>query len=196
VRCHLAAPNHRDAGGAWRLDAAKSGGGLFLDLGSHALDLLDHLFGPLTKVTGIAANLATAQEVEDHVTMNFMTAAGVPGTAVWNFASAARDDLLEISGTEGRLTCSVFGNEALRLENSAGVQTLDRPNPPHVQQPLIQTVVDDLLGRGTCPSTGESARRTSRVIDTVLSAYYGGRDDEFWLRPDTWPGGRRAASPS
>jgi hypothetical protein len=67
---------------------------------------------------------------------------------------------------------------------------LDRPNPPHVQQPLIQTVVDDLLGRGTCPSTGESARRTSRVMDTVLSAYYGGRDDEFWRRPDTWPGRR------
>jgi 1,5-anhydro-D-fructose reductase (1,5-anhydro-D-mannitol-forming) len=192
VRCHWAAPNHRDAGGAWRLDAAKSGGGLFLDLGSHVLDLLDHLFGPLTNVTGMAANLVTDQEVEDHVAMSFVTAPGVPGTAVWNFASAARDDLLEISGTEGRLTCSVFGNEALRLEDAAGGRTLDRPNPPHVQQPLIQTVVDDLLGRGTCPSTGESARRTSRVMDTVLSAYYGGRDDEFWRRPETWPGRRRA----
>jgi predicted dehydrogenase len=196
VRYHLAAPNHRDLGGAWRLDVTKSGGGLFLDLGSHALDLLDHLFGPLTSVTGVAANLATAQEVEDHVAMNFVTAAGVPGTAVWNFASAVCDDLLEINGTDGRLACSVFGNEALRVENAAGVQTLDRPNPSHVQQPLIQTVVDDLLGRGTCPSTGESARRTSLVMDTVLSAYYGGRDDDFWLRPDTWPGRRRAATPS
>jgi predicted dehydrogenase len=194
VRCHWAAPNHRDASGAWRLDAAKSGGGLFLDLGSHALDLLDHLFGPLAKVAGMAADLITDQEVEDHVAMSFVTAAGVPGTAVWNFASAVRDDLLEISGTEGRLTCSVFGNEALRLENAGGGGLLDRPNPPHVQQPLIQTVVDDLLGRGTCPSTGESARRTSRVMDTVLSSYYGGRDDKFWLRSEAWPGRRRAAA--
>jgi hypothetical protein len=107
----------------------------------------------------------------------------VPGTAAWNFASAFRDDVLEISGTEGRLTCSVFGNEPLRLETAAGVQTIDRPNPPHVQQSLIQTVVDDLLGRDVCPSTGESARRTSRVMDRVLAAYYSGRDDEFWRRP-------------
>ena len=192
VRCRWAAPNHRDAGGAWRLDATKSGGGLFLDLGSHALDLLDHLLGPLTNVAGLAANLATDQEVEDHVAMSFLTATGVPGTAVWNFASAAREDLLEIGGTDGRLSCSVFGNEALRLENATGVQTLERPNPPHVQQPLIQTVVDELLGRGTCPSTGESARRTSRVMDTVLTGYYGGRDDKFWLRPGTWPGRRRS----
>jgi hypothetical protein len=57
-----------------------------------------------------------------------------------------------------------------------------------VQQPLIQTVVDDLLGRGTCPSTGESARRTSAVMDAVLDSYYGGRSDAFWQRPQTWPG--------
>jgi len=60
-----------------------------------------------------------------------------------------------------------------------------------VAQPLIQSVVDDLLGRGECPSTGESARRTSRVMDRVLDAYYGGRGDAFWSRPQTWPGRRR-----
>jgi hypothetical protein len=53
-------------------------------------------------------------------------------------------------------------------------------------------VVDDLLGLGLCPSTGESARRSSRMIDAVLGAYYGGRSDEFWSRPDTWPGRKKA----
>jgi hypothetical protein len=53
---------------------------------------------------------------------------------------------------------------------------------------LIQTVVDDLLGRGECPSTGESARRTSVVMDEVLAGYYGGRGDAFWTREATWPG--------
>jgi 1,5-anhydro-D-fructose reductase (1,5-anhydro-D-mannitol-forming) len=191
VRLHFTEPRHHETGGAWRVDARKAGGGLFLDLGSHALDLLDHLFGPLTNVAGVAANLASAAPVEDVVAMSFQTENGVPGTAAWNFASAARDDTFEISGTGGRLICSVFGNESLRLETESGVQTIDRPNPPHVQQPLIQTVVDDLLGRGVCPSTGESARRTSRVMDRVLAAYYGGRDDEFWLRSETWPGRRR-----
>jgi hypothetical protein len=31
----------------WRLDASISGGGLFMDLGSHQLDMLDWLVGPL-----------------------------------------------------------------------------------------------------------------------------------------------------
>jgi hypothetical protein len=71
------------------------------------------------------------------------------------------------------------------------MQEFHLPNPPHVAQPLIQTVVDDLLGRGVCPSTGETARRTSRVMDAVLAGYYGGRDDAFWERPETWPGRRK-----
>lgn len=175
----------------WRLDAANAGAGLFLDLGSHALDLLDHLLGPLNNVHGIAANRATPLPVEDAVAMSFATADGVPGTAAWNFASAIPADECVIEGSAGRLTFSVFGNEPLRLETREGVQSLDRPHPPHVQQPLIQTVVDALHGRGECASTGESARRTSAVMDAVLDAYYGGRADAFWTRPDTWPGRRR-----
>ena len=193
IRLHFSEPRHREAGDAWRVSALKAGGGLFLDLGSHALDLLDHLFGPLTDVAGWAANLASAAPVEDVVAMSFQTERGIPGTGAWDFASAAHDDTLEIGGTDGHLSCSIFGNEPLRLETASGRQTIDRPNPPHVQQPLIQTVVNDLLGRGVCPSTGESARRTSRVMDRVLAAYYGGRDDAFWLRAETWPGRRQSA---
>ncbi len=175
----------------WRLDAANAGAGLFLDLGSHALDLLDHLIGPLQNVHGCAANRATPLPVEDTVAMSFTTANGVPGTAAWNFTSAFPADECVIEGTAGRLVFTIFGNEPLRLESADGVQLFDRPHPAHVQQPLIQTVVDALLGRGECPSTGESARRTSAVMDTVLDAYYGGRQDTFWTRPDTWPGRRR-----
>jgi len=47
------------------------------------------------------------------------------------------------------------------------------PHPPHVQQPLIQTVVDHLNGLGQCPSTGDSAARTTRVMDQILASYYG-----------------------
>jgi len=71
------------------------------------------------------------------------------------------------------------GDEPLRLENSGGVQMLTRPKPDHVQQPLIQSVVHDMLGQGVFPSTGETAPRASRIMDTVLTGYYGGRMDEF-----------------
>lgn len=191
VSYRFAAPMHV-AGASWRVKAASAGGGHFLDLGCHGLDLMDFLVGPLEKATGRAANLLGSFAVEDAVALSFDTAAGAHGVATWNFTSAARDDTLRISGTAGEVTASVFGNEAVRLETTEGIELFERPNPPHVAQPLIQSVVDDLLGRGVCPSTGESARRTSRVMDAVLAEYYGGRGDEFWSREETWPGRKNA----
>ena len=172
----------------WRLNAEQAGGGLFLDLGSHTLDIFDYLFGPLGHVSGDAANMSNINAVEDVVTMQFRVPGDVLGIASWNFAGPSSEDIIEISGTRGRITLNCFGNESVRLENKEGVQTADRPNPLHIQQPLIQTIVSELNHLGVCPSTGTSALRTSRVMDAVLEGYYGGRADAFWNRPSTWPG--------
>ena len=188
-----AAPFHRGAA-IWRVDATVAGAGHFLDVGSHTLDVLDYLFGPLGDVAGQAANLGSNYDVEDTVALSFRTASGVPGAASWDFASAVAHDAVTITGTEAQLVFSVFGNDAIRLESADGVKTFERPNPPHVAQPLIQSIVDDLLGRGVCPSTGVSACRTSRVMDAALSAYYGGREHAFWLDPAGWPGRRAVAA--
>jgi len=55
------------------------------------------------------------------------------------------------------------------LQNAAGVTEFTIPYPQHIEQPLIQTVVDELNGCGVCPSTGETAARTSWVMDQMLS---------------------------
>jgi predicted dehydrogenase len=178
------------APGAWRHSAESSGGGLFLDIGSHVLDFLDFCLGPLQEVQGTAANRARDHLVEDTVAMTFNTAGGVPGTASWNFSSPTKDDTLDFFGTRGGLSLNFFSAEPLHLVIESRTEELLFPNPPHVAQPLIQTVVDDLLGLGPCPSTGDSARRTSAVMDQVLDSYYGGRTDAFWQRPDRWPGRR------
>src|SRR5258708_6928833 len=189
VTYRFASPR-QDSKEVWRIDAKLAGGGFLLDLGSHLLDLLDYFFGALTNVSGIAGNVVSNYAVEDGVAMTFGTKAGALGSATWNFASAVRDDTLRITGTAGELIFSVFGTDALRLETSSGIQIIECSHPAHVQQPLIQTVVDDLLGRGACPSTGDSALRTSQVMDQVLETFYGGRKDDFWNRPQTWPGRR------
>jgi predicted dehydrogenase len=177
----------------WRLKAEDSGGGLFLDLGSHTLDILDFMVGPVTVVRSLASNAKSPYDVEDTVTIGFRSGTGVSpvqGVAMWNFAAEEREDKIEIRGANGRISLSTFGTEPVQLTTDNGVQAFDLPTPPHVAQPLIQTAVDDLLGRGTCPSTGESALRTARVMDAALDSYYGGRNNEFWLRPETWPGRR------
>jgi len=41
-----------------------------------------------------------------------------------------------------------------------------------VQQPLIQQVVDELRGKGRCASHGDSAMRTTWVMERLLAGYY------------------------
>jgi len=68
------------------------------------------------------------------------------------------------------------------LRRGGGEERFIIDHPPHVQQPLIQTVVDTLLGGGPCPSTGETAAETNRVMDQLLAGYRARRDGEHALR--------------
>lgn len=213
VSYHYASASHRRTDAAnlpWRLQAEEAGGGLFLDLGCHTLDILDFILGPLQDVEGTAANLAGPYDVEDSIAMRFRTSSGGLGIASWNFVSGVNADIIEITGTDGQICLSTFGNEPVRLRALPGApttvfpgqgattpspselqdETFDLPNPRHIQQPLIQSIVDALNGRGACPSTGVTAARTALVMDTVLNSFYGGREDAFWNRPNIWPGRR------
>ncbi len=172
----------------WRVDATQAGGGFVMDLGCHTLDILDFICGPLLHPTGRAANLAGVYEVEDTVGLTFKLENGAFGTAIWNFAAGFREDTIEIIGTNGKISLSTFSDEPIAVTHDNEVSYLEIRNPIHIQQPLIQTIVNELHGDGKCPSTGQSACRTAKILDVALSEYYGGREDAFWSRPISWPG--------
>ena len=155
----------------WRVDPEISGGGHFVDLGSHILDLLDWLLGPVTYAAGVATNRGGRYPAEDLVTGVFEFGSGVEGVGIWNYDSFQHTDEIEISGTAGALRFSCFAEEPLRLRTAAGEERIAAPYPQTVQLPLIQAVVDQLTGQGKSPSTGGSAVRTSRVVDALLADY-------------------------
>lgn len=152
----------------WRVIPELSGGGRFVDLASHMLDSLDQLLGPIRDVQGFASNQATLYPAEDIVTGTWMFESGVHGVGTWCFTGFDRCDRTEIIGTAGQLTYSTFDTQPIILTTSKGRTELAYDYPAHIQQPLIQTIVDELNGVGTCPSTGESAARTSWVMDEML----------------------------
>jgi 1,5-anhydro-D-fructose reductase (1,5-anhydro-D-mannitol-forming) len=174
----------------WRVQAEHAGAGLFLDLASHTLVVLDFLFGALQDVSGEATRGAAPGDVEDRVALTFTTASGAKGRGDWCFTSSSREDTICIEGTLGTLRLSTFGDSPVELQSSAGSEAFALPNPRSIHGPLIQTIVDDLLGRGTCPSTGLTGARTSDVMDRALRSYYGSREGEFWKHPEHWPGRR------
>lgn len=160
---------------SWRVQPEIAGGGYFFDLASHQLDFLDYALGPIGRVQGQARNQAGLYAAEDVVTANFTFVSGVYGSGVWCFTvpPSLKTDHTEIVGSKGRIIYSTFGGEPLQLETEAGAEQFHLPNPSHIQQPLIQTIVDELLGRGQCPSTGLTAARTSQVIEEIV---YGQRE--------------------
>jgi 1,5-anhydro-D-fructose reductase (1,5-anhydro-D-mannitol-forming) len=172
----------------WRVLAEQSGGGLFLDMAAHALDLLDFWLGPLTVKHSKVENVGGGYDVEDSVTASFEWTEGTHGVIDCQFHGGA-DDQFFIGGEKGSLMVPCFGPGPVEVAlKGKKKEIFDLPNPAHVAQPLIQTVVDELLGRGKCPSTGASGLRTQAVMDEILEDYYGGREDGFWRR--TWPRGK------
>jgi hypothetical protein len=65
----------------------------------------------------------------------------------------------------------VFADSDVIVSRGGTIDILPLRNPPHVHQPLIQTIVDELRGQGRCESTGESAARTSWAMDRCLERY-------------------------
>jgi predicted dehydrogenase len=155
----------------WRVLPDVSGGGHFVDLASHQLDLLDYFLGPIATAEGLAANQAGHYPAEDIVSGTWRFESGMLGMGTWCFTAFETVDRTEIVGSKGRITYSTFGSEPVLLATEDGDTEFAIDYPAHIQQPLIQSVVDELIGDGQCPSSGESAARTTWVMDQILADF-------------------------
>uniref|UniRef100_A0A7S2R8M0 Gfo/Idh/MocA-like oxidoreductase N-terminal domain-containing protein n=1 Tax=Rhizochromulina marina TaxID=1034831 RepID=A0A7S2R8M0_9STRA len=131
----------------WRLDPQMSGGGLAMDVGVHAMDLLSYLLGNVevtsTRVSQSAAYKFTP--VEDYVLCNLSCTGyqseAIPGIARWDFAQPkgrGKREMLRIVGTnkivEAKPLASdglrIFSHRMLHLHNPMAVTALLPPITP------------------------------------------------------------------
>ncbi len=168
---HLPAkPEEQDGSAGWRVDPSVSGGGHFHDLAAHQLDYLEYAFGPIKEVKGIATNQAGLYAAEDTVSAAFQFKSGVLGTGSWCFTVPEKlaMDVTEIVGSKGKISFSFFSNTVLHVETDTMVEDFNIPHPQHVSQPLVDLLVKDIRGEGTCPSTGETGMRSSLLMDLIV----------------------------
>jgi predicted dehydrogenase len=151
----------------WRLRPELSGGGYFMDLACHTLDLLDYLLGPVSAAHGFAGNQGRFYSTDDIVSGTWTFQSGGQATGTWCFTSFEDVDRVEIVGSLGKLTFASFANVPITLTTAAGREEWNIEHPAHIQQPLIQQIVDELRGIGKCVSTGESATRTTQVLEQL-----------------------------
>lgn len=154
----------------WRVQRDIAGGGYFYDLAPHQIDLLQELFGPIIKAHGYCTNRKGLYKTEDSVTACFRFPDGLPGSGSWCFVAheSAKTDRIEIMGDKGQISFSVFTYQPIEMQTQRGKEVFDIPNPPHVQQPIIENVVGHLLKEATCTCDSVSATSVNWVMDKIL----------------------------
>ena len=159
----------------WRFDPAIAGAGLFFDLASHCVDLLDFLVAPIVHIAGFPINTAAAYPAEDVTAAAFGFGTNVVGTGIWNFNAGTSTDTITFTGSHGLIETPIFSDTDVIVTHGAERDVHAVRNPPHVHQPLIQTIVDEIHGRGRCESTGESGARASWALDRAVASFYSAR---------------------
>ena len=89
--------------GAWRQNPELSGGGAFMDMGTHCLDLLEMLLGKAKKISAFMSSLTFSYPVEDTATVLVEFESGAQGIVDVNFnvPDDAAQNVLEVRGTKG-----------------------------------------------------------------------------------------------
>lgn len=153
----------------WRVFPQRSGGGHFHDLASHQFDFLEYAFGPIKKACGISRNQAGLYPADDCVVANMEFESGVLGSGSWCFTVNKEQEIdeTEIICAQGRIVFSFFSSFLITVYRGEQKEVHDVPYPKHVQQPLIELIVQELRGEGKSPSTGITGERASELLDQI-----------------------------
>ncbi|NDV79032.1 Gfo/Idh/MocA family protein [Dysgonomonas sp. 511] len=153
----------------WRVKKEIAGDGYFFDLAPHTLDILDFLLGEIEDAKGYAENIGGYYSVSDTISAILKFKSGAIGTGLWSFISPkeAEQDTVTLTGDKGCLKFNTFSFQPIALIAGDRVEYYETEQPEHIQQPLIQSIVDELRGVGSCPSTGISGARTSHIMDLI-----------------------------
>lgn len=155
----------------WRTDPAVAGGGHFVDLACHGLDLFIHLAGDISEARGIAVNQQNLYDAEDAVSACWVFGSGATGAGFWNFGANTYADEVVIYGSEGNIRFSVFADQPLVLETDEGLESVEIAHPENIQYFHIENMVKHLNGRGHHPAAGSEGAKVSQVMDQILAGF-------------------------
>jgi predicted dehydrogenase len=151
----------------WRVDPKISGlGGLFYDLAPHQLDLMVHFFGPVAECYGVSANQAALYIAKDIVSGNIRFENNIIFSGTWCFtvAEELKEDKCEIIGSTGKITFPVFGNK-ITIQKGNDIQESIFEHPKHIQQPMIEQIVNYFSGSGTNPCSADQAIESMKLME-------------------------------
>lgn len=152
---------------SWRINPKIAGGGLFHDISPHQIDLMYWFFGKINKASGYAASQTKMYDADDIVTGNILFKSGVVFNGLWCFNVAEENvkDYCEIQGSEGKICFPIFEHKKIEVIKNGTTENILFEPLEHVQQPLIQKVVDYFLDKGPNPCSAEDGAKVMWLMD-------------------------------
>jgi predicted dehydrogenase len=152
---------------AWRISPELSGGGLFHDIAPHQLDLMYWFFGDIEKASGYSVNQSKFYNADDIVSGNILFKSGVIFNGLWCFNVHDENvkDVCEIQGSEGKIRFPIFEHKKIEIIKNGKAENILFEPLEHVQQPLIQKIVDYFLDKGPNPCTAEDGAKVMQLLD-------------------------------
>ena len=153
----------------WRVNKTEAGGGFFYDLAPHQLDLVFYFFGDAMNYKGTAFNKAGWYDVEDTVNGNMQLESGIEFKGDWCFAAATeieKDEFI-IRGEKGSIQFAVFGQQIEILKDEKK-EVINFEPPTHIQQPMIEKVVNYFLDKASNPCSAMDAIKSMQVMEAFV----------------------------
>lgn len=153
--------------GYWRVLKEEGGGGALMDIGSHRIDLFQHLFGPIGEIAGFTSTLAADYVADNCTTLTMRFTSGVHAVLQCYFGATIDPDEFTILGTNGRLTVAPLNEGKLIVELADGRREELLPPHDNFNDPLIDDFVAAIAEDREPLISGAAGCGTNQVIEAA-----------------------------
>jgi predicted dehydrogenase len=161
--------------GEWRRDRTRSGGGPLMDLGSHCLDLIMHLLGPIGSARSLVDRLEWDSKVEDTATLLLKMESGAHVTVSTHWSAQLPDpeksNSIEIWGTKGSVVAApLYAKDSaglLLFRDDGGVQDLSLGPGRKIHEAVLEAFAGAIESGAPTPAPAEDALRGLEIIQAA-----------------------------
>lgn len=151
----------------WLIDKEQAGGGPMFDFGCHRIELLQHLFGSITRVQGFASNRWFDREVEDTSLALFQFEPGTCGTLAVTHAAFEPQDTLNIFGSKGSVHVPSLNRGEIQIIAEHQERCETHPPHPNLHQPLIDDFVQAVIAHREPTVDGAVGREVAKIEQRI-----------------------------
>jgi predicted dehydrogenase len=152
---------------SWLLKKELAGGGPMFDFGCHRMEVLINIFGTITEVRSMMANVVFDREVEDTASALFRFERGACGVLSVSHAAVEPKDSLNIFGSLGSIRVSILNEGKIRVIGKLGQRYEALPPAANLHAPLIEDFVQAVLTNREPAVNGGTGRAVAIIEEEI-----------------------------